>query len=266
MQVKADAFSFANEVAIEACRPPSDNNPLASSEVTNQHFVPVRVVATKENGSTTAVAQIDPMTYVWMETNPTAQIGKNDVVPTSTIRDDAMPTPVSVKQMHIPPIQDLAKVIQQNQPRYQSDKVDLKAVDERVRRTDEYEPPRVDLRSRDECGRMKSQAVIGIDRGRGSIEDLEYKDSGTVVTGSMTLKQNMAENLQDDRKHLRARREGRPKLGPRPSIRTTGIMVSTLPSQDIKPIASATREENIARMIEDSESDRINQSSQDGQN
>ena len=73
----------------------------------------------------------------------------------------------------------------------------------------------------------------------------------------MKLKQNMAENLQDDRKNLRIRREGRPKPGTRPSTVTTGLMISTLPSQDIMPIVDATREENIDRMIEDNASEHI---------
>ena len=111
LQVKADAYTYASEVAMETCKPPSDNQPLASSKVTNRHFVPIRVVATQDSGSTTGVAQIDPKTYVWMRTNPTAGISKDDVVPTSTIRSDAIATPPSAKQIHIQPTTDLAEII-----------------------------------------------------------------------------------------------------------------------------------------------------------
>ena len=254
--MKADAFTYASEVAMETCKPPSDSQPLASSEVTNRHFVPVRVVATQKDGSTTGVAQIDPETYVWMQTNPTAGIGRDDVVPTSTLRDDVIATPASAKQMYIPPIQDLAEVIRQNQPHYKSEKVDLKAVDERVQRADAYEAPRVDLRSRDEAGRLKSTAIVGMKREHSSIETLEYKGSGTIVTESVKLKQSVAESLQDDRKNIRIRRKaGRPKAGTRPSTVTTGLLVSTLPTQDITPISGATRQENIDRMIEDNASE-----------
>ena len=45
----------------------------------------MRIVAADADGRTTGVAQIDPETHVWVQTNPTAAIGRDDVVPPSVI-------------------------------------------------------------------------------------------------------------------------------------------------------------------------------------
>jgi len=205
-QVKADAYTFAAKAAMAACKPSTDKNPLASSTVTNRHFVPVRPVTTEPNGSTTAVAQIDPETYVWLKTKPTADIGVDDVVPTSTIRDDVVAQPPSAKQIHVTPTTDMAEIIRQDLPYYKSERVELKATDERVQRADAYESSRVNLCSRDDAGRLKSEAIVGFKRKDSSIERLEVRRSGTIVTDTAWLKQNRIEWMQDGRKNLRANR------------------------------------------------------------
>ena len=142
LQVKANAYTYASEVAISEMNALETIEPLASSKVTNSNFVPIRVVSAADDGAVTGVARIDPETHLWVKTKPTKEICKSDIVPASTIRNLAttvQPSPSSSGQPFVEQEEERyspAEVIRKNLPHYQSEKVDLRATDPIVEEED----------------------------------------------------------------------------------------------------------------------------------
>ena len=155
-----------------------------------------------------------------MQTNPTAEIGRDDVVPPSVISAHST-API-----------DQVEIIQKN-PKVPDDCGTATAP--------------VRFTPREEAGWMKSSTIVD-----NKVEDIKYQNPNTIQTKNATLTQCGLARFEDDRKRVRARcARSRPPAGAKPSNATSAMLISTPLGTRIEPISTANHKESIARTILD---------------